>query len=766
MNKRPPAPGGTSKPERREAELQALYWITQAVNFTVSVDDIMELIYTQLQRVIPTDDFYIALVNAEEQTLSFAFYVEGEERYYPNDEWSLDQGLTGLIARKGLTVRTDDYGEECERRGIELCGDPNRAWMGAPLMAQDQIVGVMVAATDDPGMVFSAEDESFFLTVAAYTASLIERNRLYEELESRAAQLHTLNEIGNLLSSSLDLNEVLSMVVRQASNLLEAEAGSLLLLDDDSGDLIFRTTSGPTGKRLVGLRVPAGKGIAGTCFADNTPIIVNDAQNDERWYSSFDQQGDFTTRSLLAVPLNARGRTIGVLEVLNHKDDLPFKREDVELLLSFGAQASLAIENAHLFTMTDQALQARVEELTAIQHIDRQLNATLDYREVMELTLSWAIRLTGATIGIIAALHQGEDGTQGLQFLANEGYPLDLFRRYSQEELWPIARGLMGKTAALGRTTLVTDVEADADYVVTVAGMRAQLTVPIQRESRTVGIIALESEDPEVFSPDAMEALERMANHAAIAIDNARLFQEVQRANQAKTEFVSFISHELKQPMTSMKGYTDLLMKGIGGPLNEQQQQFLEVVSANTRRMDRLISDLLDISRIEAGRLWLETGTVRPERVTEDATRAFEQAVAEKNQALSVEMAPELPTLQGDRERLIQVLTNLISNASKYTPEGGRITVRVQTTKEDGQEWVRWDVRDTGIGMNQEDLDRLFTKFFRSDSPEVRNVKGTGLGLFITRSIVEMHGGEVLVESALGEGSTFSLLLPFDQAPS
>ncbi len=747
--------------QKRAKELDALYWIAQAVNFNMPSDDIMELIYTQLSRVMPLPNFYVALTQPEKEALTFTFFVEGEERLNPEYEWSLDAGLTGLILHNGMTIRTDDYLAECQKRGIKPAGPrPGRAWMGAPLTAGDKNVGVMVTSSYDIDVTFSTEDENFFVTVAAYTASIIERRNLYERLESRARQLSMLNEIGNLLASSLDLNEVLDLVVRNAAALLDSEAGSLLLLDEDSGDLIFRISNGPAGDELVGLKVPSGKGIAGATFANNRPIIVNDTRKDQRWYGNFDDSSEFVTRSIIAVPLNARGRTIGVLEVINHENDAPYNQEDEELLLAFGAQAAIAIENANLFTMTDQALQKRIEELTMLQLIDRQLNATLDYHEVMQQTLEWALRIADAATGLIAALQEEEDGTRGLRFLAHKGFPNELFQRYAEEELWPLKRGIIGQTMRSGETHLVHNVTQEPDITPILPDTRSMLTFPIKRENRVTGLIAIASPEVESFTPEHVESVGRLVDHAAIAIENARLFQQVQLANQAKTEFVSFVSHELKQPMTSMKGYIDLMFKGIGGEVNEQQKQFLEVIRANVERMDRIVRDLLDVSRIESGRLKLEMDKVVPEEIVIEAVRAFEKEIEAKDQELKVDMEPDLGLVWGDQGRIIQVLTNLVSNANKYTPEGGEITLRVGRWSDNGGEYVRWSVVDTGIGMTQEEQDRLFTKYFRSDNPLVRNVKGTGLGLVITRSIVEMHDGELWVESEHGKGSTFSFTIP------
>jgi signal transduction histidine kinase len=296
----------------------------------------------------------------------------------------------------------------------------------------------------------------------------------------------------------------------------------------------------------------------------------------------------------------------------------------------------------------------------------------------------------------------------------------------------------------------------------------AQLTVPIRREEQIIGIIALGSCQQGRLDQETLEFVTRLADHAAAAIENARLFEQVRRANDAKTEFVSFVSHELKQPMTSMKGYTDLLVKGAAGELNDTQRSFLGTIRSNVNRMNLLVSSLLDISRIESGRIRLEFKDLPIEQVVEDALRTIRAQIEAKQQPLEVDISPDLPLVRGDRGRLGQILTNLVTNAHKYTPEGGRITVRAQrwSDVEDaaGQDgFVLCSVTDTGIGMSSEDQERLFTKYFRSDDPAVRSETGTGLGLVITKSLVELQGGEIWIESELGKGSTFAFTIPIAQ---
>lgn len=752
--------------KRRMMEVDVLRWVGQAVNFTMDVDDLMELIYAQTSRVLDTSHFYIALYNPEKKTLSFAFYVEDGERLYPDDEWSVEMGLTGEIVRTGRPVVTEEYFQECQRRGVTPGGLPGRAWMGVPLNAGDQVIGVMNVSSFDPAVTYSDEQLKIFSSIADQAAAILDRAHLYREMEERTRQLAALNEVGSVITSTLDLNAALNLIMDIAVELLQAQAGSLVLVDQDTGELVFEMTAGPGSADLVGVRLPPGTGVVGTVVQEGKPAIVRDAQTDQRWYRDLD--AGFIVHSIIAVPMVSKGRAIGVIELLNRRDGVPFDEEDERLLEAFAANAAISIENARLFTQTDQALEARVEELSMMQRIDRELNATLDYHRVMSLTLDWALRVTGADVGLVAVIVEVEDGVRGLRFLASQGYPEELVAAHEEGALWPLERGIIGRVVRIGKPELVEDVESDPDYAPVVPGMVAQLTVPIRREEQIVGVIALESAQGDCLKQEALEVVTRLADHAAIAIENARLFEQVRRANDAKTEFVSFVSHELKQPMTSIKGYTDLLVKGVAGELTDAQRSFLDTVRANADRMNALVSDLLDISRIESGRIRLEFARVSMEQVIEDTLRTMRGQIEAKKQALEVDISSDLPPVWGDRDRLVQIVTNVVSNAHKYTPEGGHVTIRAQRWPNGqgagGQDgFVLCSVADNGIGIAPEDQERLFTKYFRADDPAVRNVAGTGLGLVVTKSLVELQGGEIWVESEMGKGSTFAFTIPVAQ---
>jgi hypothetical protein len=291
----------------------------------------------------------------------------------------------------------------------------------------------------------------------------------------------------------------------------------------------------------------------------------------------------------------------------------------------------------------------------------------------------------------------------------------------------------------------------------TITDTHAMLSAPLKIGEKTVGVLGVGNSVTErPFSKHARQLLMALADYAAIAIENARLYEGVQQANQAKSEFVSLVAHELRTPMTSIQGYADMLLKEACGPLSSQQTQFIQTIRGNVVRMGILVSDLQDVSRIETGHMQLERRPSDFEDVLRDALQAIQGQIRARGQQLSVDVQENLPQVNADPARLAQVLINLLSNAYKYTPEGGRIHVRVWRQGDD----VHCAISDTGIGISAADQAKLFNKFFRSSNVEALEKPGTGLGLCIVKHLVELHGGRIGVESRLGKGATFVFTTP------
>lgn len=755
--------------ERRVRELDVLSQVSQAMNFTLDFDDLLELISTQADKLVDSTHFYIVLRDSETDELYYAFFLEDEERYpeKENRRWPMGRDLYSEIVRTGQSIRVANYARALMERDVSMTvEDPElKAWMGVPLIAGSRTLGVLAAGTSHASQSYNDEQLKIFGDIAALAATSLDKARLFDETNSRARQLAALNDISRqLVAVESDLEKLLTFITQNAVEILNAEAGSLLLTtDDNTGDLEFKVVTGGSGQQLIGTRLPAKRGLVGHVAATGEVVIVNNAATDPRWGGEL-SQGAFQTSSVLAVPLITQNRVIGVLELLNKKDGA-FRRDDSNLLTTFAGQAAVAIENARLFQMTDLQLSERVSELEALERIDVELNRSLDLKRVGEITLQNSMEKSGATAGLLGLVM--EDGKH-MQIVAMEGYAPDDMPEGEEDGIWPIDKGIVSRVMRTKRADLTPDVKVDPNYVPSLRNALSQITVPMLSGGTINAILILETDKEPRFNLVHMAFVQRLAEHASIAIANAQLYAELNRANQSKSEFVSFVAHELKNPLASIKGYSTLLTSGMAGNLSDQQRDFLGRITFNAERMNTLVSDLNDVTQLEVNkRLRIEKASISFHRVVTETLRPFEKQLQDKEQTLVVEVDAALPNIDADQNRMIQVMTNLISNAHKYSPAGGTITVggEIVNNRRDakgrplGPMLHAW-VSDTGIGMSEEDLKKLFTKYFRSENPLAQEQPGTGLGLTITRGIIEGHGGEIWVESELGKGTTFHFTVP------
>jgi len=746
-----------SEMENSVREMNILTRVAQGVNVTINLDDIFELIYAQITQLIPADQFRLILKSPQGDGLIQVFFIDGEERVTEQENVYLpaEPSLESEVAASGRGSITDDYGREARQRGLLPLTEAVYAWMAAPLNAGAEPIGIICLGRRDPAQRYSGEQLRILQALADQAAGGIFKVRLLAESERRARQLKTLNEVTRQLTSTLDPERLLKNILQSAVEILNCEAGSLLMLDEHTNELVFRVVLGPVAHELEGQRMPADKGVVGRSYQTRQPLIVNDVRSSKDWFSKPDKMTGFVTRSLLVVPLIVKDNVLGVIEVVNRKDGSNFNLDDQELLIAFASQAAVAIENARLYTLTDQALAAKVEELSVLQRIDRELNTSLDVSRAMTITLEWAMRQSGADAGLVGVVLP-----DGVRVVASQGYgdELSIF----ENDLIPADRIGLGRMIELRRALRLYPA---GDLPALFAEAASQVLIPIQREQSVIGLLLLESRQPEVCDEDTLEFLQRLGDHAAIAIANAQLYSAVQSANVAKSEFVSFVAHELKNPMTSIKGYTELLAAKAVGPVNDAQANFLAVIRSNIDRMNTLVSDLNDLSKIEAGRLRLEFAPIHLSEALQEVERSTRRQIEEKHQSLTINLPADLPPVWADRTRLVQVLVNLVSNAHKYTEPGGKITVGALRSKNEWDEHgpaevVHVWVQDTGLGIAPEDQPKIFQKFFRSEDPKAREVPGSGLGLNITRSLVEMQGGQIWFESEYRRGTTFHFTIP------
>lgn len=570
-----------------------------------------------------------------------------------------------------------------------------------------------------------------------------------EQNTPQQEQLAALFEVSSRLGTTLDLAELFNLVMDSIIQLTEAERG-FLMLTDGIGELQVVCARNVESEDITGGdSMNISRSVVRRAVDRKAPILTDNAQEDERFASNQSVVG-YQLRSIMCAPLLVHGRVIGAAFVDNRLMAGAFKQTDLELLVMFANQAAMAIENARLFQQTDQALARRVEELTLFQRIDRALHKTLDLNHILNLSLDWAVDLTYADGGSIGLLETDENGVQTIRILAHRSQHKDSLKN----RILPLDHPVIAEVVARGEAVQTSATTAEQAIDGTPASV--QLVVPIKQEGELMGIIALESHLVTVFVEEDIEFVIRMADRAAVAIKNASLYEQIQAAHEARSKFTSLVTHELRLPLTSIKGYTDLLTKGLAGQLSDQQLELLGVVKRNANRMSILLSDLSDINRLESGRMNFNMANFDIREVVDEVTADLREVIDGKQQSLTVEMPETAVLVNADRDRVAQIISNLLSNANKYTAAGGQLTIAIHVQ----EEAMQLDVIDNGIGISEVDQKQLFQQFFRSEDEAVRRENGWGLGLTVVEMFVQGQGGEIDYESELGVGSRFSFTLP------
>jgi len=599
--------------------------------------------------------------------------------------------------------------------------------------------------------------------------------RTHELTESLEQQTATAEILRVISSSPTDVQPVFDAVARSAARFCGAQHVVILRAEGDVLQIV--ASVGFFEQPIeVGTIFPLTRGsVSGRAILDRTPIHVHDlaAEPDTEFPVGRALQQRYGHRTTIASPLLREGVALGAI-ALFRLDVRPFSEKQIDLLRTFADQAVIAIENVRLF----QELQTRtrdlarsVEELKALGEVGRAVSSTLDLETVLSTIVSQASRLSGTDGG---AVYEYDEEAEEFRLRATQNLAMEFVELLRSTRIRK-GEGAVGQMAVTFEPTQIPDIELDPMYQSRVRdaalgeGYHALLAIPLLREQQIIGALIVNRKAPGEFAPDVIELLRTFAAQSALAIQNARLFQELEEksrqlevADRHKSEFLASMSHELRTPLNAVIGFSEVLLDRMFGEINPKQEEYLQDILTSGRHLLSLINDILDLAKIEAGRMELEVTDFHLPQAIDNAITLIRERAARRAIALAVDVDPRLGEIKGDERKVKQVLLNLLSNAVKFTPEGGRVSV--QAGLADG--FAEISVTDTGVGIAPEDHGAVFEEFRQVGSDYAKKHEGTGLGLTLSRRFVELHGGKIWVKSEVGQGATFTFTLPVTAWPT
>jgi signal transduction histidine kinase len=648
-----------------------------------------------------------------------------------------------------------------------------RSGAAVPLLRHDEAIGAIAVSRRDPGG-FTDDEIALLKTFADQAVIAIENVRLFTELQGRNRDLTATAEILRVISGSpTDVQPVFDTIVRSAVALCDGLFSALYRFDGELLHPAAQHNYTPEDleemRRIFPARPTRTLG-AGRAILERALVHIPDVQIDpELQYPALFRAIGF--RSGLFVPMLREGAPIGVIFVARAEPG-PFSDSEIELLKTFADQAVIAVENVRLFTelqVRTAELTRSVDQLTALGEISQAVSSTLDVETVLQTIVSRASQLAGADG---CAIYEYDDATEAFHIRATHNLDPGLVGTLRASPLRK-GEGAIGRAAETREPTQVADIAVPDAYQSHIretlldAGYRALLSVPLLREGEIIGSLSLNRRRPGEFPAEAVEVLKTFATQSALAIQNARLFREIadksaqlEAASRHKSEFLANMSHELRTPLNAIIGFSEVLNERMFGELNEKQEEYLRDIHASGQHLLSLINDILDLSKIEAGRMELELARFDLPQAIDNALTLVRERAGRRGIALHQAVDEGLGQVTGDERKIKQVLLNLLSNALKFTPQDGRIDVRAGMA--DGMAEV--SVTDTGIGIAPEHHDAVFEEF-RQVGEADKKAEGTGLGLALCRKFVELHGGRIWVKSQIGLGSTFAFSLPLDSSP-
>jgi two-component system, NtrC family, sensor kinase len=692
-------------------------------------------------------------------------------------------GISARVLRtRGVVHVADVLSDETYDLKEEARGGGWRSGLGVPIYRDGEVTGVIFVGRATPGL-FTDQQVALLQTFADQALIAIENVRLFTELQTRNRELTSVvdqqtatADILRVISSSpTDVQPVFDTIVRNAKELLGGHSVAVTRVIGDEIHLMAFNSVSREGDAVLRAGYPIRLEqltLAERMAREGTPTIIEDVETS----GGADEENERTRRiarargfrSRVRMPMVHNGATVGWISVTRAAPG-PFSDKQIALLRTFANQAVIAIENVRLFKELQartEALSRSVSELQALGEVGQAISSTLDLQTVLSTIVARATQLSDTDAGVI---YEYDDQREVFLPRATEHLEAEIIETLLAT---PVRKG-EGATGRLAEVQepiqlpdiLVAPSESRVRGALVRTGYRALLAVPLVREEHLLGALTVLRKVTGEFAPEVIELLRTFATQSALAIQNARLFREIEikgrqleAASQHKSQFLANMSHELRTPLNAIIGVTDLLLEDARDLNRADEIEPLERVLRAARHLLALINNILDLSKIEAGHMELDLDDFHLSPAIDDALLLMRERAGQRGLALERHVGGRVGEIRGDQRKVKQVLLNLLSNAVKFTPEGGRIDVGAALV--DGT--VEISVTDTGIGIAPEDQEAVFEEFRQVGKSE-KKAEGTGLGLALCRKFVELHGGRIWVKSQVGHGSTFTFTLPVRQ---
>ncbi len=757
--------------QQNASELSILNEMSLALSRQIDINEIIQTIYQYTSQLMDTSFFFVSLYDANEEMISFPLVVENNATsQIPS--MKKHRGFTQHVidSKEPLLIR-DDVEGVIATLGLEdiIVGESAKSWLGVPMLIGDEVLGVIATQNANHPRVFDTHHQDLLVLVARQSAIALQNAQLFAQTQDHLADLSTIQETTAGLSAALTLSGVVNTLLAYMTSAIQADSASVFTIDEDNLIRIGVFPSGVEAPEIGEILNLSEYPLTQRAINSQEPFAVSADDNllQEHAQEAFKAAGIAANAT---IPIVGPEGVLGTISVSRNHPAEVFDENDLNLMATLANQAAVAILNARSY----ERVQEVAEEMSLLFDVSRALSS--GPLEVVDIATTVARNFVDVMQIPECSISLYDPTTNSLEVI------VDLVSQDQQEKI--IREEQIGMVHSLSDFPATKQVmqtlqplvihasDPDADPA-ELAYMRefettTMVILPLAIKGQAIGVLELESWDEERnYSQSEINLALTLANQAAVALDNARLYEEqrqiteqLRELDQLKSQFLANMSHELRTPLNSIIGFSRVIMKGIDGPVTEQQQQDLSAIYNAGQHLLNMINDILDISKIEAGKMELAFEDIEVSQIIESVLSTTRGLIKDKPVDLRTDIPEALPFIHADPTRIRQILLNLLSNAAKFTDEGSITVAAKEQVGANGRPEIYIGVIDTGVGIAEEDQQDLFEPFTQVDGSATRKTGGTGLGLSITRLLVDLHDGDIGIDSTPGEGSTFFFTIP------